>query len=183
MPSTPDSILAKELQKIADSESGSGLRFRVVEKGGTSVGNLLQKSNPTASGGCNKPDCVMCNQPGGGKMCHKQNVCYEWVCQEDNSSYVGETARNFYSRSSEHLDKYRKNAKDSFIRNHQKECHEDRSPNFKVNVLKSFKSSFSRQIFEGVSIRRQNNTGTTLNTKLDYYSTATYNVRREIMHG
>ena len=114
-------------------------------------------------------------------MCHKQNVCYEWVCQEDNSSYIGETSRNFYSRSSEHLDKFEKNAKDSFIRNHQKEFHDNRSPNFKVKVIKSFKSSFSRQIFEGVSIRRQS--GPSLNTKLDYYSTATYNVRREIFRG
>ena len=180
--STPGGVLAKALQKIADSESDSGIRFRVVEKGGIPVGNLLQKSNPTASGSCNKPDCVMCSQPGGGKMCHKQNIVYEWVCQDDDSSYVGETARNFYTRSGEHLDKYKKNAKDSFIRNHQKEFHQDKSPNFKVNVLKSFKSSLSRQIYEGVSIRKQQN-AKTLNSKLDYYSTATYNVRREILHG
>ena len=38
----------------------------------------------------------------------------------------------------------------------------------------------SRQIYEGVKIRRSNST---LNSKLEYYQQSTYNIRREIGHG
>ena len=41
--------------------------------------------------------------------------------------------------ANEHIDKYNKNTKESFIRNHQIQKHSNSEPNFKVKVLKSFK--------------------------------------------
>ena len=63
---------------------------------------------------------------------------------------------------------------------HQQEVHGGAEPDFNMKVLKSFKNPMSRQIYEGVKIRRSNST---LNTKLDFYQQSTYSVRREIGHG
>ena len=179
IPSTPNSELANRLRKIA--ESYKEFKFKIIEKGGQSIGNMLSSANPSASNSCNKPECVMCSQPGGGKLCHKSNIVYEWTCNEDGASYIGETSRNFFTRANEHLDKFNKNGKDSFLRNHQIEKHNNDELNFNVKVLRTFKDSLSRQIFEGVAIRHQ--TTESLNTKQDYYTASTYNVRKEVYHG
>ena len=179
IPSTPNSELATRLRKIAESDKN--FKFRIIEKGGQSIGNMMHSANPTASNNCNKQDCVMCSQPGGGVMCHKSNIAYEWTCREDGASYIGESSRNFYTRANEHIVKYNKNPKESFIRNHQIQKHGNSEPNFKVKVFKSFHDSLSRQVFEGVAIRRQNSES--LNSKQDYYSASTYNIRKEVFHG
>ena len=181
VPATPNSELAKSLREIAESESDSGIRFKVVEKGGITIEKMLQKSNPTKSDKCGKPNCVMDNQSEGGKFCHKSNIMYEWRCELCDSIYIGETSRNFFSRSLEHMDKAQNKSDDSFISNHQKECHNESQPKFKTKVLKSFQDPLSRQVAEGVYIR--NNPLSSLNTKQDYYQTSTYRVRREILHG
>ena len=72
IPSTPGGELAKQLREICEKERD--VRFKIVEKGGMTLGNLLQRSNPTASEECGKSDCYMDNQPGGGTLCHKSNV-------------------------------------------------------------------------------------------------------------
>ena len=179
IPATPNSELAKMLREAADSEKDSGIRFKIIEKGGTSIEKLLQSSNPTASGKCNKSNCIVDQQ--GGKLCHKSNVMYEWKCKMCDSSYIGETSRNVFSRSIEHLTKAVKKSDDSFMFNHQRECHNSQDPEFDVKVLKSFQDPLSRQCFEGVYIRRNSNKS--LNTKLDYYQTSTYSMRREMLHG
>ena len=181
VPSTPDSELAKMLREVAEKESEAGIRFKVVEKGGMTIEKMLQNSNPTASGKCGKSNCIMDNQPGGGKQCHKSNVMYEWKCEQCESSYIGETSRNFYSRSLEHIEKSNTNSDDSFISNHQKECHDGGQPQFNVKVIKTFQDPLSRQVAEGVYIRR--NPNNSLNTKLDFYQASTYRVRREVLHG
>ena len=44
------------------SEQKSGIKFKIIEKGGTTLGNLLQKSNPTASNKCGEVNCFMDQQ-------------------------------------------------------------------------------------------------------------------------
>ena len=85
-----------------------------------------------------------------------------------------------YSRDKEHNENYKKKP-DSFLNNHQIEKHNGEEADFNFKVLKSFKDPLSRQIFEGVQIRRA--TGEVLNSKLEYYQQATYTVRKETMHG
>ena len=176
--STPGSVLAKKMREVTESYAECGVRFKIVEKGGISLGRMLQRPNPSASGVCGKEDCDMCKQ--GGKLCHKTNVAYKYECNIDKSCYIGETSRNFYTRNLEHQDKFNKKKQDSFIYQHQLEVHGGAEPDFKIKVLKSFKDPMSRQIYEGVKIRRSNSS---LNTKLDYYQQSTYSVRREIGHG
>ena len=121
----------------------------------------------------------MCDS--GGNLCHKSNIAYKYECNEDGAQYIGETSRNFYSRDREHVDKYHKQKEDSFMKNHQAEKHNGADADFNFKVLKSFKDPLSRQIYEGVQIRRA--IGEVLNSKLEYYQQATYTVRHETMHG
>ena len=179
VPATPGGKLAKMLKEVAESENDAGIKFKVVEKGGPSVEKLLQKPNPTSSDECGKDDCRMCVE--GGKLCHKPNIAYKYECNLDGAQYIGESSRNFYSRDKEHNENYKKQKPDSFLNNHQIEKHNGEEADFNFKVLKSFKDPLSRQIFEGVHIRRA--TGEVLNSKLEYYQQATYTVRKETMHG
>ena len=123
----------------------------------------------------------MDQQSEGGKQCHKSNVLYEWTCRNCGDTYTGETSRNFYTRAKEHLEKAEKDALNSFISNHQSEHHNGDMPDFKVKVLKSFKDPLSRQVYEGIYIRRQDTAS--LNTKQDYYQASSYRMNREVNHG
>ena len=49
VPATPGGKLANMLKCVAEAEgAATEIKFKVVEKGGPSVENLLQKPNPTA---------------------------------------------------------------------------------------------------------------------------------------
>ena len=63
----------------------------------------------------------------------------------------------------------------------QGEKHNGEEADFNFKVFKSFKDPLSRQIFEGVQLRRA--TGEVLDSKLEYYQQATDTVRKETMHG
>ena len=181
IPSTPGGELAKMLKQVAEAENECGIKFKIIEKGGKTIEKQLQNPNPTASGKCGKADCTIDNQQGGGKLCHKSNVLYEWECNQCDNIYTGETSRNCYTRTKEHLSKASKQSSDSFIKNHQSEKHNDNPADFKVKVVKSFRDPLSRQVYEGIYIRK--NSRVSLNTKLDYYQPSTYNMRREMLHG
>ena len=147
---------------------------------------MLQRPNPSASEKCGKEawkkePCNMCAQPGGGKLCHKCNVMYKYKCNKCGCEYIGETSRNFYSRDQEHMRKYHEKSKESFMFNHQKECHNGEPADFTRTVLKTFKDPMSRQISEGVNIRRSG--ALAINSKLDFYQPSTYQVRRQVDHG
>ena len=67
------------------------------------------------------------------------------------------------------------------MRCHQIEKHDDEEPKYKVSVLETFKDPLSRQIHEGVLIRHSGQRA--LNTKKDYYQTATYSVEKTVGRG
>ena len=78
----PNSELANSLKTIADSEAEAGIRFRIVETGGRTVKSILQKSNPTATVGCEEGDCLPC-RPGRGEGgdCRRCGVNHSIGCQ------------------------------------------------------------------------------------------------------
>ena len=61
-----------------------------------------------------------------------------------------------YTRSREHVQKYRskKGGQDSFMKKHQDEKHNRREADFNARVTGVFVDSLSRQVSEGVNIRR-----------------------------
>ena len=79
------------------------------------------------------------------------------------------------------MDKYRskKRNPDSFIKQHQVEVHQDMPADFAARVTGTFKDCLSRQISEGVSIRRC--PAKVLNGKSEWHQPALWRVQNEIV--
>ena len=167
VPATPNSELLQILRDVADREAIPGVKFHVLEKGGTRVKQIVQKSNPTATPGCLEADCVACK--GGsadGGPCRQGNIGYQMGCdlcdqtamQTDNqtmkTTYIGETSRNVYTRGKEHVYNYGSDNKESFMREHQAEQHGGQAPLFTTKVTGRYRDCLTRQVAEGVAIRR-----------------------------
>ena len=190
MPATPNGELAKSLKVIAENEAEEGIKFRIVEYGGRTVNSQVQKSNPTATPGCDSSDCLACKDGRGkGGPCLKSNVEYELRCNQcpstdqpaDQCVYIGESSRNLYSRGKEHIEKYRskKRSTDSFINKHQVEKHHGMQADFTAKVTGQFRDCLTRQISEGVSIRRSSRT--ILNSKSEWHQPSLWRVQNEIV--
>ena len=68
---------------------------------------------------------------------------------------------------------------DSFIKKHQVEKHNDRPAEFKAKVMGVFRDCLSRQISEGVEIRRSNRN--VLNSKSEWHQPALWRVQSEVV--
>ena len=186
VPATPGGELAKELKAIAEREEVAGMKFKIVETGGTTVKQTVQKSNPTATPGCPFNDCLACkNGRGKGGMCLQSNVQYQLECtmctEEDKGVYIGESSRNLYTRSKEHISKYssRKRQVESFMHQHQQEHHGGTEADFQAKVTGTFRDALSRQVSEGVHIRRGGRS--ILNTKSEWHQPSLWRVQSELM--
>ena len=120
VPTTPDSRLLKMMKRAAEEIEKEGVQFKLVEVGGQTVKSALQRSNPTAAPACTKGDCACCGEGrGGGGQCHRNNVNYMVTCElcpkGDETIYIGETARNLYTRMGEHENN---KGEGSFMTNH-----------------------------------------------------------------
>ena len=187
VPSTPRGELADMLRKVVQAEANKEMKFKVIETGGRTVKSLLQKSNPTATAGCTAQDCIACrgDDRGNGGNCRRNNVTYEiecGLCQgEDRSVYVGETARNLYTRGAEHATKYTGGKEDSFLRKHQQDKHQGQDAVYSAKVTGTYRDCLSRQVAEGVNIRRcQSNL---MNTKAEWHQPPIWRVQSEILRG
>ena len=183
IPSTPSSELLHMLRKVVEDEAQPGLKFKIVERGGTMVKWDLQRTNPTATGGCDSGDCQACQvDKGKGGPCRKSNVLYQFACQQcppdRQAVYIGETARNLYSRGREHFRNYQKKQPESFIYKHQEDRHNGVDATFEAKVVSSYQDCLSRQISEGVQIRRSNNV--VLNSKAEWHQPALWKVQSEL---
>ena len=104
------------------------------------------------------------------------------LCPDDRPSiYIGETSRNLYTRAKEHKDNFEKAKDDSFMFIHQQEEHRGEAGNFKAKVVKSFRDCLTRQISEGVYLRRSDEH--VLNTKSEWHQPCLWRVQTEIHRG
>ena len=152
--------------------------------GGRTLKRELQRSNPTATPGCNKLDCMGCrSKRGEGGQGHQNNVNYEIACKlcdEANPAvYIGETSRNMYTRGGEHM-RMRKD-EDSFMSRHMREKHEGEDDNFVAKVTHSNKDCLTRQIREGVLIRRSGRK--LMNNKAEWFQSSLVHIRSELENG
>ena len=156
--------------------------------------HITQRSNPTATLGCPDSSCVGCRTGRGmGGRCRQGNVGYEMECnlcketaeQSNNSAarttYIGETSRNLFSRGKEHAYKYGKNDDDSFMATHQAEAHMQQPAEFTAKVTGSYRDCLTRQVAEGVAIRRCPNR--VLNSKSEWHQPSLWKVRQELELG
>ena len=83
VPPTPGGELAKAIREIVNREAEAGVRFKIVESGGASILSKVQKSNPTATAGCDIADCLPCQTGRGeGGDCRSCGVNYQIKCQQ-----------------------------------------------------------------------------------------------------
>ena len=119
---------------------------------------------------------------GSCGLCKKSSVVYEIACQlcpEDQQAvYLGETARNVYTRGKEHQRNYAKREPESFMHKHQQAKHYGAEADFKAKVKYSFKDCLSRQVAEGVCICKCEKE--VLNTKAEWHQPALWRVRSEL---
>ena len=154
--------LAKRL-RLAENKLAeiTGWKVKVVEKSGTSIKQMLHKSNPWASVRCEREDCFPCKTGDDKADCHKRNILYESFCVICNEKgiekvYVGESSRSSYERGGEHENDYLKSAADSHMFKHAMVDHDgEEKPRFSFRVKKYFQNPLARQISEAVSIRRK----------------------------
>ena len=183
IPSTPGGELARKMRKVIEDEKKSNINFKIVEMGGKTLKRELQKSNPTSTPGCTRPDCLgCCRERGKGGLCQRNNVNYEiecGLCKETNPTiYIGETSRNLYTRGVEHM-KRGKN-EESFMMKHMLEKHEGEEADFTAKVTHVNNDCLTRQIREGVLIRRCEKQ--LLNTKAEWFQPPLYLIRNELVN-
>ena len=110
---------------------------------------------------------------------------YELECQlcPDNSKsvYIGEFARNLFTRSKEHLRTFRQGINTYFIRKHQERKHMGQEPIYIARVTARTRDCLSRQVREAVLIRRSDKN--ILNGKSEWHQPALYRVQHEIEQG
>ena len=97
------------------------------------------------------------------------------------TTYVGETSRNLFTRGKEHIGKYVSEHQDSFIFNHQSEKHNCQPAHFTASVTGRYRDCLTRQVAEGVAIRRCQTT--VLNSKSEWHQPALWKVRCELEQG
>ena len=188
VPTTPGGTLMKMMREVAESEAKEGVKFKIMEVGGKTLKRTFQRSNPTATPGCTDPECTACkDERGKGGNCRKNNVNYEiecMLCPEDRRPvYIGETSRNLYTRAKEHINGERTEGSEKnescFARKHMEQCHPGRTSKYRAKVTKTNKDSMSRQIREGVLIRRSRKE--MLNSKSEWFQPPIYRIRSEVV--
>ena len=182
VPATPRSELLKRMRKAAEETEKEGIKFTLVEMGGRTIKSRLQKSNPTATPGCDLPDCPCCmEERGKGGQCHRNNVNYKVTCKlcpkGKEAVYIGETARNLYTRMKEH---YSGGGEGSFIAKHLEGSHAGQEGIFEARVTKTNKDCLSRQVREGVYISQEGSRNLLMNTKSEWHQPSLYRIQCDI---
>ena len=157
------------MQKIKEKIDESGIKIKLVEKAGTSLGDILRTSDPRKNKRCSRNDCPVCTTGGKGD-CRAKNVTYQMTC-ECGDLYIGTTTRSAYVRGNEHMKDLRSKNEDSDFWNHCKQKHQQSAKNFQMDVIETFKGDATlRQISEAVRIERAKKE-TLINRKKEYRPT------------
>ena len=148
--------LREEEEKIT---AVTGWKWKLVERGGIQIRNLLISSNLFFKEDCGRQDCFACRDSLKPLDCCRRGVLYETSCQQccDSSGkskarYVGESARSIYERYGEHVEDGNKQMNDTHMMKHWNLHHGGVKTSFKVQVLGYYSSALERQVAEGVRI-------------------------------
>ena len=136
----------------------------MLEKTGTALKEVLKSPIHSNRKRCKREDCLVCKQAGKG-LCNAHGVTYEIECQGCEDKYIGETARNAYTRGTEHTKGLENRNEKSTLWKHCTEKHEKEQQEFKMSVSGVYgNDAMLRQIAESVRINRVEK-GPLINTK------------------
>ena len=97
---TPRSELAKRVRSVVERLK---LKIKIVEKAGITIKGLLQRSNPFGVNHCGREKCLICE--GGSPLdCRARGCVYQYVCEECERKYRGQTGRTICERHTEHVE-------------------------------------------------------------------------------
>ena len=130
--------------------------MRVVERSGKPLKNVLQRSHPFEDKKCYNADlCLVCVKSDKGG-CRRENITYQIDCNLCDMVYVGETARNAYTRGDEHSKKNASHAKESKLWEHTRTYHRaNDTPDYTMTITGTHSSALSRQLSEAVKINKR----------------------------
>ena len=157
VPHTPHGELAKRMKEMeAKNNQGREIRFKIVEKSGVTLEQILRRSNPWSGEKCGRLNCFQCKTDDGGN-CWRESVTYSLVCEEcgeEVCKYFGESGRNGFSRGGEHLsNKEADDENKSVLKLHSIHHHNGRLDiNFSMKVTGLHSTSLDRQVTERVNI-------------------------------
>ena len=104
-----------------------------MEKTGTTLKKVLPESNPFKQQRCGRENCLVCKQAGRGPS-NAHGVTCEIECQGCENKYAGETARNAYTRGTEHAGGLENRDEKSALWRHCVEKHGKERQEFKMSV-------------------------------------------------
>merc|ERR1711888_294878 len=112
-----------------------GWSYKIVERGGRTIRDLLTKSNIFEGEKCGREDRVPCEMGEKPQNCRRRGLLYETHCTEciedevKLAKYVGESARSAKERFGEHWEDALKKKPDSHIFKHWESKHDGRQTN------------------------------------------------------
>ena len=99
-------------------------------------------------------------------------------CPESTrATYIGETSKNLYTRAAQHIGN--REQEESFIKKHEVESHNGETAQWKASVTHTNRECLSRQVREGVQIRR--NPKPSLNSKTEWFQPPLYKIMKEVV--
>ena len=146
---TPGGELKKQIQRAARKNK---VKVKVIERVGTTVKRLLQRSRPFRRNKCTRTDCIPC-KTDSEIDCRTRGCAYSIVCEECERIYRGQTGRSIYERCKEHEDDYKNQMDKCPIWRHSILCHDKQRFSYKIRIEgKCFGKPSRRLITESVLI-------------------------------
>ena len=169
-PATPDGWLVKGIAKIMREEGERvGLRIKVVEESGTSLGSLLTR--PDLSG-CLYPDCRM---EDSGPSHLRAGANYTGVCTICSRRYRGETGFSAHARINSHEKEIRTNDQRNSMAQHLTINHPAQRKNvdaFSFMVVTAGERPLTRQLREAQKIANDIPSGQLINGRNEHIAPA-----------
>ena len=143
-----------------DNNQGRKSRFRIVERSGQTVRDIIGTGYPWNYEKCDKEDCFLCRTSIKKNVsCQKQGMAYQILCtacsnQGVISEYEGETGRSLYARGSQHLSEFRRQVTSNCMTIHNVVHHGGSYEfHFRMEAKGRFMSPLDRQVNESMRIR------------------------------
>jgi hypothetical protein len=148
---TPKSVLKDKVERLVTKHK---LKIKVVERVGTTVQRILQRSNPFPRRHCQRDNCEVCRR-GCGIDCRLRGCVYEIVCKEEGCGrrYRGHTGRSTGTRTGEHVKNWRNKDEKCPLYKHSILYHNGQEFEFDMKILaRCYGKPSRRRISEAVYI-------------------------------
>ena len=150
-------------------------RIKFVETAGVKYADHFKNSNPFRPTCEPEEKCLLCKTEGNSDDCKVSNIGYSIFCKKCKEkgrqvSYEGESSRNSFLRSVEHVRDLENKSKRSVLHKHVVNEHkeEEAEVKFGMKLVGKFSNSLSRIIDESRRIRNKS-TKDLLNSKSEFH--------------